>query len=144
MSGTDFAEVLKSIRKQRGLSQEAIAELLGTSKQVISRYERGERVPKLSVAVKYAEILGVTLEELNGQVQHVRDYTSAGIAARGKLAEWRAMMEDIEHSRALGALDALYDEDERQVIEAYHQMTKAQKRRFKRLLEIINTKLDIR
>lgn len=61
-----------------------------------------------------------------------------GIATRRtKSAEWEATLADIEHSRALGALDALYDEDERAVVEMYHQMTKAQKRRFKRLLEII-------
>lgn len=63
---SEFGNVLKLFRKRCGISQEKLADLLGTTKQVISRYERGERSPKISVAKKYAEILGMTLEQLNG------------------------------------------------------------------------------
>lgn len=138
MSSTDFAEALKAIRKSRGLSQEALAELLGTTKQVISRYERGERVPKLSVAVKYAEILGVSLETLNGGKPR-REPTFTTIAFRGKPdAEWAAMLKDIEHSRALGA----QDEDESIIIETYRALTDEQKKAFKRFLKFIKEEND--
>lgn len=55
-----FGEKLRALRDQRGWTQEQIANKLGTSKQVISRYENNQRSPKLSVALKYAEILGVS------------------------------------------------------------------------------------
>ena len=61
-----FAQALKEIRRAKHWSQEVLAQKLGTSKQVISRYERGERIPKISIAIKYAEILGVSLKELIG------------------------------------------------------------------------------
>lgn len=61
-----FSDALKKIRKQRDMSQEDMAKLLGTSKQVISRYERGERSPKIKTAAQYAAILGVTWDQLNG------------------------------------------------------------------------------
>lgn len=59
-----FGENLKAIRKERNLSQEEIAAQLGTSKQVISRYENGQRMPKISVATHYANRLHVPLTSL--------------------------------------------------------------------------------
>lgn len=62
-----FGENLKAIRIARGMSQDEFAELLGTSKQVISRYENSQRSPKITVAAKYADVLGVSLAVLNGE-----------------------------------------------------------------------------
>ena len=56
----NFGEKLKAIRSNRGLSQEDLARILGTSKQVISRYETGQRSPKLETTIDYAEKLGFT------------------------------------------------------------------------------------
>ena len=59
-----FGENLRRIRKARGISQEELARLLGTSKQVISRYENGQRSPKLSTVEEYADKLGVSVAML--------------------------------------------------------------------------------
>lgn len=56
-----FGEKLKDVRVQNGWSQEELAKRLGTSKQVISRYENGQRTPKITVAQVWAETLGVPL-----------------------------------------------------------------------------------
>lgn len=63
---SQFGERLKQIRRINGWSQEDLAAILNTSKQVISRYERGERSPKISTASEYAQALGISLNELNG------------------------------------------------------------------------------
>lgn len=57
----NFGEALKRIRTQRNLSQEELATILGTSKQVISRYENGQRSPKISVAAAFAAALDVPM-----------------------------------------------------------------------------------
>jgi transcriptional regulator with XRE-family HTH domain len=54
-----FGQKLRTLREDRHLSQEALAKLLSTSKQVISRYERGERVPSLTTAIRYARLLDI-------------------------------------------------------------------------------------
>ena len=59
-----FGEKLKQIRDERQLSQEAFAVILNTSKQVISRYERGETTPKIGVAAEWCKILGVNLDNM--------------------------------------------------------------------------------
>ncbi len=54
-----FGEKLKQLRVNRDLSQEDLASILGTSKQVISRYESGQRSPKIDTATRYAELLDI-------------------------------------------------------------------------------------
>ena len=63
----EFGYNLKRLRKQRGWSQDELAALLGTTKQVISRYENNQRVPRLSVVSDYARKLGVSLRTLSGE-----------------------------------------------------------------------------
>lgn len=44
-----------------------MAKILGTTKQVISRYEKGQRTPKITVAREYAERLNIPLPYLLGE-----------------------------------------------------------------------------
>ena len=59
-----FGEKLKQVRERRELSQEDFATILKTSKQVISRYETGTRIPKISTVQEYAKALNVSLLSL--------------------------------------------------------------------------------
>ena len=59
-----FNEKLTVLRKERGMNMTEFANLLGTSKQVINRYERGENTPKITTVAHYAEVLGVSLQYL--------------------------------------------------------------------------------
>ena len=63
----EFGDILKQIRRERGLSQDELAALLGTTKQVLSRYETKKRVPRLSVVADYAQKLGIPLSMLSGE-----------------------------------------------------------------------------
>ena len=58
---SSFGEKLKTYRSAMGYSQNQLAEIVNTSKQVISRYESQQRVPKLTVAQKYADALHLPL-----------------------------------------------------------------------------------
>ena len=51
-------------RKRAGLSQEALAEKLGVSRQAVSKWETGEAVPELSKLVLLAAAFGVTTDWL--------------------------------------------------------------------------------
>jgi transcriptional regulator with XRE-family HTH domain len=59
-----FSEKLKLIREEKQMSLAEFADLLGTSKQVLSRYERGESNPKIATVVHYANVLDVPLAYL--------------------------------------------------------------------------------
>ena len=59
-----FNEKLTVLRKERGMNMTEFANLLGTSKQVIARYEKGENTPKITTVAHYAKVLGVSLQYL--------------------------------------------------------------------------------
>ena len=62
-----FGDSLRKIRKEKNMTQDELAALLGTSKQVVSRYENGQRSPKVSVVLEYAEKLQVPVSVLTGE-----------------------------------------------------------------------------
>jgi XRE family transcriptional regulator, regulator of sulfur utilization len=57
--GQVFGEALRRLRKERGLSQEALAEHAGLAADYLGFIERGDNVPTLPVILKLAEALGV-------------------------------------------------------------------------------------
>lgn len=59
-----FGDAVRKTRTAAGLTQEALADRAGLDRSYIGGVERGERNPTLSVIVKIAEGLGVTLAEL--------------------------------------------------------------------------------
>lgn len=59
-----LAVEIRRHRKQRGLALEALAELSGVSKSMISKVERAEAVPSTAVLSQLAEALGVTFSRL--------------------------------------------------------------------------------
>lgn len=62
-----FAERVTTLRKQRGLTQARMAELLGMATRSYNRWERGGHSPGLEMLVKAADILQVSLDELVGR-----------------------------------------------------------------------------
>src|SRR5215210_298547 len=66
VSSEELGGRVRELRRERGLTLEALAERSGVSRAMISKVERGEKNPTLVVAVKVAEGLGVTLSELLG------------------------------------------------------------------------------
>ena len=59
-----FNEKLSVIRKQKNLSQEALAEELNVARQTISKWELGETTPEMDKLVKLSEIFDISLDEL--------------------------------------------------------------------------------
>jgi transcriptional regulator with XRE-family HTH domain len=54
----DVAAQLRQVRKEQGMTQESLAELVGTKKSNISRLESGRYNPSLDFLVKVAGGLG--------------------------------------------------------------------------------------
>lgn len=61
-----FSENLKTLRKQKGFSQEELASRLHVVRQTISKWEKNLSVPDADTLIRLAEILGVSVSELLG------------------------------------------------------------------------------
>ena len=61
-----FGENLKTLRKQKGFSQEELATRLHVVRQTISMWEKNLSVPDADTLIRLAEILEVSVSELLG------------------------------------------------------------------------------
>ena len=68
-----FGKKLMEARKNKGMSQEDLANLIGTKGPAIGRYERGVANPTIEVATKLANALNVSLDYLVGKVDTEMD-----------------------------------------------------------------------
>jgi len=59
-----FGKRIIDIRKEKNMSQDQLAKILGATSTTIGRYERDEVKPSIDVAVKIAEALEVSLDYL--------------------------------------------------------------------------------
>lgn len=64
MSPERFAMKLQKLRKRKGLTQAALAEKAGISREYLARLETGVHDPHLSRLRKLAKALGVKVSEL--------------------------------------------------------------------------------
>jgi len=60
----EIAQRLAELRREKGYSQEELAENLGLSRQAVSKWERAESSPDTGNLVALAKLYGVTLDEL--------------------------------------------------------------------------------
>lgn len=58
---------MKRLRKEKGLTQEELAKMVGATKRQIGSWERGENDLPLDYADSIASVLGCTLDELAGR-----------------------------------------------------------------------------
>ena len=59
-----LSEKLYNLRRKQGFTQEAIAEKLDCSRQVISKWENGTTTPDAEMLQKYSELFGVSIDYL--------------------------------------------------------------------------------
>lgn len=55
---------IKSLREQKGVTQQAIAEALGVSVSAVSQWESGVAVPRTNRLVELANVLGCKIEDI--------------------------------------------------------------------------------
>lgn len=62
-----YGEEFKFHREKANLSQNKLAQEIGTSQQNINRWEKNEVEPSISFCVKLADFYGITVDELIGR-----------------------------------------------------------------------------
>jgi transcriptional regulator with XRE-family HTH domain len=66
MKSVAFKDKLREIRLKRKLSQEKLAEMLGTKQSYISSWEHGKYEPRIETLKEIAHALNCTVSELVG------------------------------------------------------------------------------
>ena len=68
MDQIKIGEFLKELRKEKGLTQEQLAEQFNVSRRSVSRWETGKNMPDISLLVEIAEFYDTSIPEIvNGE-----------------------------------------------------------------------------
>lgn len=97
-----FGRRVRELRKQKGLTQEQLAEAIGRSVDTVSNIERGSSLTRISTVAAIADALGVSM---SGMFESPEDQ----LVAERDRSKARRLARLIEAARSLdsAALDAL-------------------------------------
>ena len=100
---------LKKHRKAKGLTQKAVADHIGCSAVVYSRYETGAREPSIDMLIRIADVLDVAIDDIVGRV---RPNTSGLTTYERTLLTTARKADERAKQDALLILEAHPEEDE--------------------------------
>lgn len=100
-----FCDKVKKERREKGLTQQQFADMLGVSLRTLTNYEKGESYPKQrEIYGKMAEILGVDINYLLTENEEFYIRTNEKYGATGA-QQAKALMEELTGLFAGGELD---------------------------------------
>ena len=79
-----FADNLIELRKMNGFSQEELADMIGVSRQTLSKYETGESLPDIEKCRLIAEVFSVTMDDLISYDKNSDENMGYGVPPKGK------------------------------------------------------------
>ncbi len=79
-----FADNLIELRKMNGFSQEELADMIGVSRQTLSKYETGESLPDIEKCRLIADAFSVTVDDLISYDKNDEDNMGYGVPPKGK------------------------------------------------------------
>lgn len=97
-SPTPVEAFIKSLRRDKGLTQETLADLLGVTRTAITQWETSRSMPSESAIQKLAKLAGVDVEYLRLLKQHVE------LQRKGIQADNSQLMLSAEEHHVLGLL----------------------------------------
>ena len=69
----EFKDRLRMLRKEKGLTQKQLGEMIGVGRTTISEYENGKIVPRQDGLVRLAELLNTSIDFLTGATSYTTD-----------------------------------------------------------------------
>ncbi len=96
-----LSENIKRLRREKELTQEALAEFLGVTFQSVSNWERGESYPDIMLLPEIAEFFKVSVDELLGVNKSENEHEiNSKIAEYDNLTDHKLMQEIINDLKA--------------------------------------------
>ncbi|MCR5624454.1 MAG: helix-turn-helix domain-containing protein [Lachnospiraceae bacterium] len=79
-----FKDNLIELRRYNNMSQEELAEIIGVSRQTLSKYETGESLPDIEKCKLIADAFSVSIDDLINYDPKNEDNMGLGVPPRGK------------------------------------------------------------
>ena len=113
MSNKSIGEMISSLRKEKRMTQNDLAEKMNVTDKAVSKWERNLSCPDVNSIPKLAEILGTTVEELlnaqpkkeNNKIDEIVNIVLIGIAlAMGICIIVTSILKQIDMNNAITML----------------------------------------
>lgn len=88
-----FQEKLQLLRREKGLSQESLSEIIGVSRQAIAKWEAGQSYPDIENLISLSNLLKVSIDKL------IKDDEEGCCLSQGKSVEYGTNEEIIDFLR---------------------------------------------
>lgn len=96
MNQEEIGKFISSCRKDKGLTQMQLAEMLNITNRAVSKWETGKSCPDVSIMLELCDILGITVNELlSGERIVMEDYQKK---AEENLIELQSKKEEAQKS----------------------------------------------
>ena len=96
MNQKEIGKFISACRKDKGLTQMQLAEMLNITNRALSKWETGKSCPDVSIMLELCDILGITVNELlSGERIVMEDYQKK---AEENLIELQAKKEKAQKS----------------------------------------------
>jgi len=96
MNQIKIGSFFKMLRKEKGLTQEQLAEQLNVSSRTVSRWETGSNMPDISLLVQIAEFYDVSIPEIIDGERKSENMNEEVKDALQKIAEYDEMLKNKE------------------------------------------------
>ena len=100
-----FSVALRELRKQKKLSQSALAEVVGMSQATVASWENGTRKPDVETVSYLADYFGVTVDYLMGRDEPT---TAQPVLVDPRLEKAHRLLDEMDE-QALDGLIAMLD-----------------------------------
>ena len=103
---TAFGNFLYALRKEKGMTQQELAEKLNITNKAVSKWETGEAFPETSQLVPLANIFGVSVDELlRGELAHELFEIIPVCAEKGELGNLKEAIRQAVEARRKSPFD---------------------------------------
>lgn len=103
----DIGIIIASKRREMGLTQEGLAEILGVTPQAISKWERGNGYPDISLLPDLALTLGLSMDELFGKKSKSEQEKARNVNGRKKFPPVYEGLQKVHEHRELACYSNL-------------------------------------
>lgn len=88
----ELGDKLRTLRREKGLSQEELAAMIGVSRQALSKWEAGQSRPELDKLLALSDTFGVTIDSLvrPGETEAQPEPPAAGWWYHGPVFEYKS------------------------------------------------------
>lgn len=106
MNENKFSQVIKKLRKEKGLTQQELADVVGITATGVSYWESGNAIPNTETLKKLANYFGVTVNYLLGIKDNFEEEDNSRTAILFRKAE---QVDPKEKDKLLDILDSTID-----------------------------------